>query len=141
MKTKILVLCTGNSCRSQMAEGFLKHYGQDKVIVHSAGVESHGLNPKAVQVMQEVGIDISQHTSDIMDKYFANQYDIVFTVCDNAKESCPIFPYTTRTIHHSFPDPAKATGSPTEVLAQFRNTRDLIADFCKELLTKLTIPV
>lgn len=138
-KTTILVLCTGNSCRSQMAEGFLKHYGKDKVIVHSAGIETHGLNPRAVQVMEEINISIYGQSSDAIEKYLDQQYDFVITVCDNASEQCPIFPGATTVIHQNFPDPAGSIGPPQKVLAEFRHVRDLIDSFCENFI-KNNIP-
>lgn len=131
---KILVLCTGNSCRSQMAHGYLEHFGKGKVEVYSAGVEVHGLNPIAVGIMNEDGIDITKKTSNHIDDYMELEFDLVFTVCDNAKESCPYFPSTAEMIHHSFTDPAGATGSVKEILASFRAVRTEIKEFCKELV-------
>lgn len=129
MKKKILVLCTGNSCRSQMAHGYLQHFAGDKVEVYSAGVETHGVNPKAIAIMKEDGIDISHHTSNNVNEYLHIVFDLVFTVCDNANERCPVFPGTTQKIHHNFPDPAKATGTEEEIMEAFRATRDLIREF------------
>ncbi|WP_257667961.1 arsenate reductase ArsC [Parapedobacter tibetensis] len=126
---RILVLCTGNSCRSQLAEGYLRHFAQGKAEVYSAGIETHGVNPKAVQVMKEDGIDISGHTSNHVDEYSHVDFDYVITVCDNARESCPYFPTKALKLHHNFPDPAKATGTPEEVMDQFRSVRDQIKDY------------
>ena len=126
---KILVLCTGNSCRSQMAHGYLQYLTKDKAEVFSAGIEAHGVNPKAIAIMKEDGIDISNHTSNKIDEYEDAEFDFVITVCDNAKERCPYLPATVKTIHHNFPDPAKATGSETAVMQQFRDVRNLIRDF------------
>lgn len=123
---KILVLCTGNSCRSQLAEGYLRHFAKDKAEVYSAGVETHGVNPRAVAIMKEDGIDISGHTSNNMDGYRDIDFDYVITVCDNAKERCPFFPSKAQKFHHNFPDPAMATGSETEVMEQFRSVREQI---------------
>ncbi len=133
---KILVLCTGNSCRSQMAEGFLKAQGEDAVSVSSAGLEAHGLNPRAVQVMQEAGIDISGHTSEILDIYQDRPFDLILTVCDHAAEHCPYIPGKAIRLHRSFPDPAKASGSEEEILESFRQTRDQIEAWCREVLAK-----
>jgi arsenate reductase (thioredoxin) len=108
---RVLVLCTGNSCRSQMAEGYLKHFAKDKAEVFSAGVETHGVNPRAIQIMKEHGIDISNHTSNNVNEYKDVPFDSVITVCDNAKERCPYFPANAKKFHYNFPDPAKATGS------------------------------
>jgi arsenate reductase (thioredoxin) len=98
---KILVLCTGNSCRSQIAEGYLQHFAGDKASVYSAGIETHGVNPRAIATMKEDGIDISAHTSNNIDEYRAIDFDFVITVCDNAKERCPYFP-TKAQLFHSF---------------------------------------
>ena len=100
---RILVLCTGNSCRSQLAEGYLRLYAGNKAEVYSAGVETHGVNPRAILVMQEDGIDISGHTSNNIDEYRDIQFDFVITVCDNARERCPFFPGSAIKFHHNFP--------------------------------------
>lgn len=133
---RILVLCTGNSCRSQMAEGYFRHFGGPRLEVFSAGVEAHGLNPRAVQVMGEDGVDISGHTSDTVDKYADQTFDYVITVCDSARERCPWFPARIQRLHHSFPDPAQATGTEEEVMAAFRRVRDEIKAFVQEFLRK-----
>ncbi len=130
----ILVLCTGNSCRSQMAEGWLRHYGGDKVNVYSAGIETHGVNPVAIQVMKERGVDISGHTSDLVENYLGENFDYVITVCDNARERCPVFPSKALKIHHNFPDPAKAEGNEEEKLEAFRKVCDEIELFCRFFL-------
>lgn len=132
---KILVLCTGNSCRSQLAEGYLRYFAGDKAEVYSAGVETHGVNPKAIATMQEDGIDISQHTSNNISEYLHVPFDTVITVCDNAKERCPVFPTTAKKFHHNFPDPAKATGTEDEVMAEFRAVRNMIKDYCRQFVT------
>ena len=134
---KILVLCTGNSCRSQMAHGYLELFGKKSVEVYSAGVEIHGLNPFAVGIMSEDGIDISKNTSNHVDEYSNITFDYVITVCDNAKESCPFFPTQTKTIHHSFEDPSKASGTAKELIAEFRKVRDEIKEFSKSLIEHL----
>lgn len=126
---KILVLCTGNSCRSQIAEGYLRHFAGSKALIYSAGIETHGVNPKAIQVMAEDGIDISKHTSNNVDEYAGISFDYVITVCDNAKENCPYFPTQAKMFHQNFPDPAKAIGSPGEIMDQFRTVRDLIKTY------------
>ena len=131
---KILVLCTGNSCSSQMAEGYLRHFAGDKAEVCSAGVETHGVNPGAVEVMAEDGIDISGHTSNNIEEYRDIEFDFVITVCDNAKERCPFFPSTARKFHHNFPDPAKATGTKDEIQQQFRDVRRQIKDYSKAFI-------
>jgi len=132
----ILVLCTGNSCRSQIAEGYLRHFAGNKANIYSAGIETHGVNPKAIQVMSEDGIDISHHTSNNVDEYVAIPFDYVITVCDNAKENCPYFPTKAERFHQNFPDPAKAQGSPDEVLNEFRKVRDMIKVYSKEFAEK-----
>ena len=134
MTKKILVLCTGNSCRSQIAEGYLKYFAKDKAEVYSAGIETHGVNPRAVVTMQEDGIDISTHTSNNINEYSNIDFDFVITVCDNAKERCPFFPSDAKKFHYNFPDPAKATGTEDEILQQFRNVRQLIKDYCEEFV-------
>jgi arsenate reductase len=131
----ILVLCTGNSCRSQIAEGYLRHFAGDKATVYSAGIETHGVNPRAIATMNEDGIDISHHTSNNVNEYLQVPFDFVITVCDHASENCPVFPSTAQKFHHNFPDPAKATGSEEEILQQFRAVRTLIKDYCKTFVT------
>lgn len=133
---KVLVLCTGNSCRSQIAEGYLSAFAGDKATVYSAGVETHGVNPKAVAIMAEDGIDISNHTSNNMEEYKSIDFDFVITVCDNAKERCPYFPTNAKKFHHNFPDPAKATGTDEYVKEQFRLVRDMIKNYCKNFVTE-----
>lgn len=133
---KVLVLCTGNSCRSQMAHGYLEHYGKQYWEVYSAGIETHGVNPKAIQVMLEDGVDISHHTSNHVTEYLGIPFDLILTVCDHAQENCPFIPGHAKRIHHSFPDPAKATGTESEILDSFRSTRDLIKQYCKHLLKR-----
>jgi arsenate reductase len=132
---RILILCTGNSCRSQIAEGYLKHFAKDKAEVYSAGIETHGVNPKAIAIMKEDGIDISQNTSNNVIEYRNIVFDFVITVCDNAKERCPIFPSTAKQVHHNFPDPAKAIGTQEEIMQQFRNVREEIKKFSHEFVT------
>jgi arsenate reductase len=129
---KILVLCTGNSCRSQIAEGYLRHFAGDKAQVYSAGVETHGVNPRAIATMQEDEIDISGHTSNNINEYRAIDFDFVITVCDNAKERCPFFPTTAQKFHYNFPDPAKAGGTEEEIMQQFREVRQQIKDYCRQ---------
>jgi len=130
----ILMLCTGNSCRSQIAEGYLRYFAGNKAIIYSAGIETHGVNPKAIQVMAEDGIDISHHTSNNVDEYTNIPFDYVITVCDNAKENCPYFPTQAQRFHQNFPDPAKATGSSEEVLNEFRNVRNMIKAYSKDFV-------
>jgi arsenate reductase len=126
-KQKALFLCTGNSCRSQMAEGFLRHLAGDQFEVYSAGLKPSFVNPLAIQVMAEVGVDISSHTSDHLDKYLNERFDYLITVCDNAKESCPVFPAGAGTqLHWSFEDPAEAKGSEEGRRVVFQRVRDEI---------------
>ena len=127
----ILVLCTGNSCRSQMAHGYLEHY-QDQAAVYSAGIETHGLNPGAVSIMAEDGIDISQHTSNHVDEYAGVDWDYIITVCDHAHENCPFIPAKNAVrIHHNFFDPSKVDGSKEEIHAAFLKTREDIKAFVR----------
>lgn len=135
----VLVLCTGNSCRSQMAEGYLKSFSQGNAHIYSAGIETHGVNPKAIAIMAEDGIDISSHTSNHVDEYKNISFDYVITVCDHAKEKCPWFPTHAVKFHHNFPDPAKATGSGEQITNAFRETRDLIKEYCKIFAEKYLI--
>ena len=131
---KILVLCTGNSCRSQIAEGYLHHFAKEKALVYSAGVETHGVNPRAIAIMKEDGIDISSHTSNNITEYKDIDFDYVITVCDNAKERCPFFPSNAEKFHHNFPDPAKTTGSEAEIMEHFRQVRNMIRSWCREFI-------
>ncbi|MGN7823364.1 arsenate reductase ArsC [Chitinophaga sp. 22536] len=131
---KILVLCTGNSCRSQIAEGYLRYFAGDKAEVYSAGVETHGVNPRAIATMAEDGIDISGHTSNNITEYRNIPFDYVITVCDNAKERCPFFPTTAQKFHENFPDPAKATGTEEEIMQQFRTVRQIIKDYTQSFV-------
>ena len=128
---KILVLCTGNSCRSQIAEGYLRHFAGEKAEIFSAGVETHGVNINAIEIMKEDGIDISQHTSNNIEEFRNIDFDFVITVCDNAKGRCPIVPSKAKKFHHNFPDPAKATGTDNEIKQEFRNVRLLIKNYAK----------
>jgi arsenate reductase len=135
MKKKILVLCTGNSCRSQVAEGYLRKFGGDKAKVYSAGIEAHGVNARAIETMKEDDIDISKHTSNSIDEYRNINFDFVITVCDNAKERCPYFPTKAKKFHQNFPDPAKATGTEEEIKEQFRQVREQIKGYSKKFVT------
>ncbi len=132
----ILVLCTGNSCRSQIAEGYLRYYAGNKVTVYSAGIETHGVNPKAIATMAADGIDISAHTSNNVNEYLHINFDYVITVCDNAHEYCPYFPSKAKKLHYNFPDPAKAIGTATEVAQAFASVRDEIKHYCKNFARK-----
>lgn len=125
-KAKVLFLCTGNSARSQMAEGYLRHVAGDRFEPLSAGVEPKGLNPLSVEVMHEIGIDISHQTSKGLDQFLGQKIPYVITVCDNAKQRCPIFPQANRLLHWSLEDPAEAVGSHDEKIAVFRRVRDEI---------------
>lgn len=127
---RVLVLCTGNSCRSQLAEGYLRHFAKTDVEIYSAGIEVHGVNPKAIETMAADGIDISNHTSNHIDEYAAIDFDYVITVCDHAKESCPYFPTQAVKLHHNFPDPAKVVGTAEEIKTEFENVRDMIKTYC-----------
>jgi arsenate reductase len=133
---KVLVLCTGNSCRSQIAEGYLRQFAGNKAEVYSAGVETHGVNPRAVETMKEDGIDISRHTSNNMEEYRSINFDFVITVCDNAKERCPWFPSGAKKFHQNFPDPAKAKGTEEEIKQQFRIVRQMIKEYCGRFIAE-----
>lgn len=126
----VLVLCTGNSCRSQIAEGYLRHFAGPRAGVYSAGVETHGVNPRAIATMREDGLDISGHTSNHIDEYRDVPFDFVITVCDNARERCPYYPTTAQRFHHAFADPAKAAGTEAEIRAEFACVRDEIKAYC-----------
>ena len=115
-----------------MAEGYLRHFAGDRAAVYSAGIETHGVNPIAIDIMREDGIDISGHTSNNINEYRHIDFDLVITVCDNAKESCPVFLTGAKKFHQNFPDPAKAAGTEVEVAEKFRETRDRVKDYCKE---------
>jgi len=132
----ILVLCTGNSCRSQLAEGYLRHFAGNKAAIYSAGIETHGVNPKAIQVMAEDHLDISGHTSNHVDEYLSIPFDYVITVCDNANEACPYFPGNVQRFHHNFPDPAKATGTPDEIMSEFRRVRDMVKVYAADFVSQ-----
>lgn len=120
-----------------MMEGWIRYFGGTTLAVKSAGVETHGVNSTAIRVMNEAGVDISHHTSNHVDEYAGEEFDVVLTVCDNAKERCPVFPSRAKQWHHNFTDPAKATGTPEEILDVFRRVRDEIRDYAKELVEKL----
>lgn len=131
---RILVLCTGNSCRSQIAEGYLRHFAGDKAVVYSAGVETHGVNPRAIATMQADGIDISGHSSNNITEYTGVDFDFVITVCDHAKERCPFFPSNALKFHYNFPDPTKAQGTESEIQKAFEDVRDLIKQYCADFV-------
>ncbi|MBO8162886.1 MAG: arsenate reductase (thioredoxin) [Brevibacillus sp.] len=134
-KPLVYFLCTGNSCRSQMAEGFLKSLGGDRYEVKSAGLEAHGLNPRAVQVMKEAGVDIGNHTSDVIDLETLNRADYVITLCGHADEHCPMISNKNAIKWHwGFDDPAKAVGTEEEIMTSFRIVRDAIKNRIEQFL-------
>jgi arsenate reductase (thioredoxin) len=132
-KIRVLILCTGNSARSQMAEGLLRHEGGERFEVHSAGTVPSFVRPQAIEVMREIGMDISGHRSKSVDEFAGQEFDYVITVCDNANENCPVFPGKTKRIHWSFDDPAEALGTEEEKLAVFRRVRNEIAEKLRTL--------
>lgn len=138
MKTRILILCTGNSCRSQMAEGVLRHYGGDGLEVESAGSEPSKVNPVAVRVMKEIGIDISGHRSKHVKEFLGQHFHYVITVCDKANEACPIFPGPAQRLHWPFPDPPHAREIDETVLLEFRRVRDLVHDKFRDFAAELS---
>lgn len=135
LKTKVLFLCTGNSCRSQMAEGFLRALGGEKWEAYSAGLDPQGVNPRALEAMREVGIDISQQTSKGVDPRLLDEVDMVITLCGDADEKCPVTPPRVTRIHWPLEDPAKATGTQDQVLDTFRRVRDEIRRRVEDLVT------
>jgi arsenate reductase len=130
-KKKILILCTANSARSQMAEGLLKHICKDEYEIDSAGTKASFVRPEAIKVLEEIGVDISKNHSKSVEEFAAEEIDFVLTVCDNAKENCPYFPAKTKLIHQSFEDPAAIEGAEAERLEAFRRVRDQIKDYLK----------
>jgi arsenate reductase len=132
-RKKVLILCTGNSARSQMAEGLLRHDAGDRFEVASAGVAPAQVRPEAIEAMREIGIDISGHRAKSVDQFTGREFDYVITVCDNANEQCPIFPGKTKRIHWSFRDPASVQGDHATRLAEFRSVRDEIRARLKTL--------
>jgi len=130
----ILVLCTGNSCRSQIAEGYLRHFAGNQAVIYSAGIETHGVNPRAIATMREDGIDISGHTSNNVEEYRNINFDLIITVCDHARERCPVFPSHAQQFHHNFPDPARATGTEEEIREQFRKVREQIKAYSRDFI-------
>jgi arsenate reductase len=133
----VLFLCTGNSCRSQMAEGWTRELGGSAVAVESAGIEAHGKNPRAIAVMAEAGVDISGQESTIVDDAMLRRTDVVVTVCGHADEVCPALPAGVRKIHWPLADPAKAPGSEEQIMAAFRATRDEVERRVRGLLAEL----
>lgn len=140
MKQRVLILCTGNSARSQMAEGLLRHLDSDHFDVFSAGSKPSVVNPLAIEVMHERGIDISGHRSKHLNEFLQQPFDYVITVCDQAAETCPIFPGKARRLHWSFPDPAAVEGSHDEQLTAFRMTRDALEARLKQWLQETAAP-
>ncbi len=134
---KILILCTGNSARSQMAEGLLKHICKGEFEIYSAGTKPSIVRPEAVKVLSEIGIDISENRSKSVDEFLDQKIDYVLTVCDNAKENCPYFPAQTKTIHKSFDDPAEISGDEEMRLAAFRKARDEIRKYLENDFVKI----
>jgi arsenate reductase len=132
-KSRILILCTGNSARSQMAEGLLRHDAGDRFEVFSAGTKPSQVRPEAIEVMGEIGVDLTAHRSKHADEFDGQPFDYVLTVCDNAKESCPVFLGEARRLHHSFEDPAAKHGTEEERLDVFRRVRDEIREYLKTL--------
>ena len=132
-RLKVLFLCTGNACRSQMAEGWTRHLKDEAIEAYSAGVEVHGLNPRAVQVMAEAGVDISGQQSKRVETLAGVQFDHVITLCGDARERCPLFGGATRVRHVGFEDPARATGTEEQILAEFRRIRDEIRRLVESL--------
>ena len=132
MKKKVLLLCTHNSCRSQMAEGIVNHYLGDRFQAFSAGTEATRVNPLAIQVLAELGIDISGHRSKTLDEFAGEKFDYVITLCGSAKEQCPLFFGGVERIHIGFDDPSQVTGTPEEILPQFRRVRDEIRSRLEE---------
>lgn len=131
---KILILCTANSCRSQMAEGYFRKFAGDKAEIYSAGVYSTGVNSKAIASMLEDGIDISKHTSNAMEEYKDIDFDYVITVCDNARENCPFWPGNSIHIHNAFPDPTHMIGTEAAMKASFAATRNMIRDYAQQFV-------
>ena len=135
----VYFVCTGNSCRSQMAEGWARHLGHDRVQAYSAGMEIHGLNPRAVAVMKEAGVDISHQTSKLIDLDLLYRADYVVTLCGDARDTCPVTPPEVVRLHWGFPDPARAEGTEEQILEQFRQVRDGIRDRVATFLQELGI--
>ena len=138
MKKSVLILCTGNSARSQIAEGLLKHICQDRYEVYSAGTKPSIVRPEAIKVLAEIGIDISASRSKSVDEFAGQNIDYVLTVCDNAKENCPYFPATSKIVHYSFSDPAEIQGSEEIRLSAFRKVRDEIKEYFVESVENKT---
>jgi len=133
-KQRVLILCTGNSCRSQMAEGLLRNMAGDRFEGFSAGTQPTQVNPRAINAMKELGIDISNHRSQSVENFLDQELDYVITVCDAARETCPVFPNSKESLHWSFEDPAEATGTEEEIMMVFRKVRDQIQGRLKEFV-------
>ena len=131
---KVLIVCTGNSCRSQMAEGWIRKFTADKAQVFSAGTHPEKVNPLAIKVMQMECVDIAHHQSNLVDDYLNIDFDYVITVCDDANEKCPHFSSTAKKIHKSFPDPAKAKRVKNEIVLTYVKVRDMLKEFCKDFV-------
>ena len=134
-KQRVLILCTGNSCRSQMAEGLLRNLAGDRFEAFSAGTQPTQVNPRAIKAMNELGIDISNHKSQSVENFLDQEFHYVITVCDAARETCPVFPNSKASLHWSFEDPAEATGNEEEVMSVFRKVRDEIRKRLREFIT------
>ncbi len=128
---RVLVLCTGNSCRSQMAEGWLRHFSGSDAEIYSAGIALHGVNPRAVLTMREAGIDISMQTCKLVDRYQEVDFDYIISVCDHARDNCPYIASNADRLHHNFDDPSRYKGTDEEVMQEFVRVRDEIRDYCK----------
>lgn len=139
-KRRVLILCTGNSARSQMAEGLLRHLAGERFEIFSAGVDPSYVRPQAVEAMREVGVDISGHRSKSVDEFAGQEFDYIITVCDNARERCPLFPGKAERIHWSFDDPAQAEGDEKAVLAVFRRVRDEIESRLRDFIESQHTP-
>jgi arsenate reductase len=127
----VLVLCTGNSCRSQMAQGYLTLFAAEKAVIYSAGIQTHGVNPKAIAIMKEDGVDISNHTSNLVTEYDNIEFDYIITVCDHANENCPFIPSkNAMRLHHNFFDPSKIEGKQEDTHDAFEKARNEIKDYC-----------
>lgn len=137
-KVKVLFICTGNACRSQMAEGWARHLKSDVIEAYSGGVWPVGVSSRAIQVMAEAGVDISSQTSDHVDDFLAINFDYIITLCDNARQRCPIFTGKAKVIHKSFDDPTFVVAGTDEIMRAFRRTRDLIREFVETLPDSLT---
>jgi len=137
MKKRVLFLCTGNSARSQMAEGFLRHFASDKFEAFSAGVKPTQVNPLAIKIMAEAGIDISKHRSKSAMEFIGEKFDYIITVCDNAKQTCPVFPGQYEKVHWDLEDPVLAQGTEKEKLSVFRDTRDKIKGYILVFLSTI----